>query len=189
MAARLAFAVQDVAQGRERVAGAEISFEQVALDKREAVGKAESSGGLLRDVDDFGPVDGGDVHTRGVLRLCDAPNAGTGSEVEDLHGRTGTAVIHRCRQGLGGWIAHGENVEHEIVEELATGLFNVDRRYGIARSDDLVDVQPARNELFAAVLDEPALEGRFGADEEGIALGSEGVAALLVFREELEADQ
>ena len=62
-------------------------------------------------------------------------------------------------------------------------------RYGIAGSDDLVDVQPARNELFAAVLDKTALEGRFGADEEGVALRGEGVAALLVFRQELEADQ
>ena len=55
------------------------------------------------------------------------------------------------------------------MKELATGLFDINRSHRITGSDHVVEVQPARNELFAAVLDQPALEGRLRADKEGLA--------------------
>jgi len=57
------------------------------------------------------------------------------------------------------------------VEEFAAGLLVVDGRDGSAGGDHVVEVQPARDEVFAAVFDEPALEERLGADKEGVAFG------------------
>src|ERR1017187_627975 len=92
-------------------------------------------------------------------------------------------------QGLRRGIAHREDVEDEFVKELAAGFLDVDRSDRIPGGNDLVNVQPAGNELLTAVFDKATLEGGFGADQEGGAFGSEGVASLFVFREEVEADE
>src|ERR1017187_655917 len=188
-AARLAFAVQDVTKSGEAEAEAKVGLEEIAFDKAEAIGEVEACGRLLCDVDDLRPVDGGDLDARRSLGLSDSPDTGAGGEVEDFHRVAGGAVVQVRSQGLRRGIAHREDVEDEFVKELAAGLLDVDRGDRIASGNDLVDVQPAGNELFTAVLDKAALEGGFGADQEGGAFGSEGVAAVFVFREEIEADE
>ena len=63
-AAGFAFAVEDVAEGRELVAGAEVCFHEVAIEEGEALGEAEAGDGLLSNRDYAGPIDGGDVDVR-----------------------------------------------------------------------------------------------------------------------------
>ena len=59
-AAVYAFAVQDVAEGGELVAAAEIGFLQVAFAESEAIGEAEAGDGVAGNGQDSGPVNGGD---------------------------------------------------------------------------------------------------------------------------------
>src|ERR1700727_3921502 len=84
---------------------------------------------------------------------------------------------------------HGEEGGDEGVEELFCVVDFVDGVDGLAGCDDLVEMEPAGDELAAAVAEESALEAGLGADEEGAALGSETVSFVGVFGEEVEGDE
>ena len=55
-------------------------------------------------------------------------------------------------------------------------------------ADDVVHPQPLGHELGADVFEDAALETGLGADEEGVGLGGEGVAVVLL-GEEAQGDQ
>ena len=74
-------------------------------------------------------------------------------------------------------VAHGEDVVDELLEELAARCLLVDRTDGLAGGDDLVQVEPARNQLLAGVAEEAAEERRLGAHEEGALSGVSGAVA------------
>src|SRR5579859_526336 len=90
---------------------------------------------------------------------------------------------------LGGGVAHGKDVDDEVLEELRTGLFLVDGHGGLAGGDDLVQLEPFGNQLAAGVAKESTLKAGFGGDEEGSALRGEGVGLVGVLGEEVEADE
>jgi len=131
--------VKDVPESCDVVASAEVDSGQIALGKGIACSKVESGDGLLRDVDDFWPVDSRDVDLLSALGKGDAPDTGAGGKIE-YGGRPGGGKVEVKSQGLGRCVAHGENVGHELAEKLASLLLLVDGVYRLAAGYDLIQL-------------------------------------------------
>src|SRR5579862_5756776 len=92
-------------------------------------------------------------------------------------------------QGFRRGIAHRKDIDHKVFEEFRTGLFLVDGPEGFASPDDVVEMEPAGNQVSAGVEDESSHEARLAPDEKRGAFRSERELALSILCEELQSDQ
>src|ERR1700712_2193594 len=111
--------MQYVPQRSDGMITTKTSLQKIALDKGEAAGKTEAFNRLAGDRNHFRPVKRGHAYLLRSLRHGDAPNAGAGGKIEQGNRRVSCVGEDVPAKDLRRRKAHGKNVIHQFLKEMA----------------------------------------------------------------------
>src|SRR5581483_4426528 len=162
-----AFTVQDVSKRREMVSAAVVHFEQVARNSLQTIRDSVLLRHFCGHFEDGGPIDGGQADFGGLFSERDAPHTGTGGDVQHvkLGSRFGNAQMFS--QLPNSRVTQRKERFNKSGEKFRALVSFVHRCRRFASPDHLAELKPLRDELRGHVLEQSAMVGGFGGDEEG----------------------
>ena len=137
--------MQNVAQGGDVVAVAEVRFQQIALDKIEAVANAKFPRDPFCRRNHPRPIDCGHAHARRFLGQRNSPNSRTRCEIDYPQSIFRFCDIQMFGKLLRGGVAHRNDCLHQLAKEFRPLGFLVHGDGGPSVAHDISQPQPARN--------------------------------------------